>query len=116
MKRQRRSWKEKLDDVGLRFLEACREAHEAMPCAPANLKDLRKRGNPASEVFSRYPDLGEKRRVQITPEFLRFFESSEAMPRLKGKLKEGENLLPARLGEIFEWMQKIALLESDPKT
>jgi hypothetical protein len=115
MKRQPEAWKEKLDDTGLRFLEAWREAHEAMPCAPANLKDLLTRGNPASEVFSRYPDLGEKRRVNITPEFLRLLESSGALPGLKGKLMEGENVLPPRLGAIFEWMQTIDLLISDPK-
>ncbi len=111
------SWIEKLEEKGLAFIEAAAKAKQIRPMAGFNADEIGRRLKEFREVFSAYPELEEKRKAKLDPEFVQLYlratqgvEFGEKRTRFFLKNEE----VPVLRAEELEWTERIAeLLEAD---
>ena len=112
------SWKEKLDDAGVKFVEAHAKARQVRPPASLDFGEIGRWLKEQRTVWSAYPELDEKRKAQLTPEFVRLYVHTH--PEVELNAEEMQVLFdreefPVPRAEELEWTQRIALaLEADP--
>lgn len=112
----KRSWQEKLDERGLKFVEMAAKLKRIRP--PATL-DMSRWIKEQKDVFSSAPDLEPKRKVKLDPEFVRLLRQSNPDIELNDeemlRLFEDEEF-PLLRAEELELHQRITLaLEADQK-
>ncbi len=113
----KRSWKEKLDEKGVNLVEASAKARKIRPLANTDFNEITRWLRELRVVLSAYPQLEQKRKVKLDPEFARLYlracrdvELDEEKTRL---LLENEEF-PLLRAEELEWTERIALvLEAD---
>jgi hypothetical protein len=111
------SWEEKLDEKGLKFVELSARLHKIKP--PSNLgpSESRRWIKEQVDVFSCYPELDPKRKVNLDPEFVRLLQRTHP----DCELTEGETIalfereeFPLLRADELEMHQRIFLaLESN---
>src|SRR5437879_4874847 len=65
------SWEEKLDQKGLKFVEASAKLRRIMPPSGVGPIEIRRWIKEQTGVLSSYPELPAKRKVKLDPEFVR---------------------------------------------
>ncbi len=65
--------------------------------------------NPAGEVFEGHPEVREMKTITLVPEFVQMIEG---IPWLKELAQAGEREYPARMADILNMMQTLALFPS----
>jgi len=112
------SWKEKLDDAGVRFVEASAKARQVKPPASLDFNGIGRWLQEQRTVWSAYPELDEKRKAQLAPEFVRLYVRTHPEIELNAEEMQGlfdREEFPVPRAEELEWTQRIALtLEADP--
>ena len=113
MKREAKPWQEKVDEFCLKFLEIYREGRRLMSQAAGSqdLASFVRMPDPAEDVFKQHPDLWERKTICLKPEFVQMLEP---VPALKAVAVVGEHAYPARMADILEMMQNLALFPSFP--
>ena len=114
------SWKEKLDEQGLKSIEVSAKLRQIKP--PANMLDSSEMHNwieAQKAVYSAYPELEErKRKVKFDPKFVRFYLRANPVcgvneRKLQRVLEKQE--FPLQRAEELELMQSfVPVLEADP--
>ncbi len=83
----KRSWREKLDERGLKSIELWAKLHRITPPATINMSEWERWIEQQRDVLSSCPDLEEKRKVKLDPGFVRGYH------RANTKLSLGEREL-----------------------
>jgi hypothetical protein len=114
------SWQEKLDERGLRFIDACARLRRVLP--PPTTLDVRawhgwiKQQN--AILFSCSDDLEPTRPLKLNPKFLRLYHRANPLTGLNEqelRLLLEQHGIPVSLADKLELSQRIALaLEADP--
>lgn len=68
----KRSWEEKLGQQGLKFVELSAKLRRIRQPSTLGQSELRRWVREQKDVLSAYPELDAKRKVNLTPEFVRF--------------------------------------------
>jgi hypothetical protein len=106
------SWKEKLDEKGLKYVELSAKLHKIGPLSnlsPAETKRLIKEER---SVYSAYPELEPKRKVNLDPAFVRLLQRTH--PEIEASEEETiavfeKEEFPLFRADELEWHQRIFL-------
>jgi hypothetical protein len=112
-----RSWEEKLDEKGLKYVELSAKLHQIRPLSSLSSAERERWINEQISVYSYYPELDPKRKVNLDPEFVRLLRRTH--PGIE--LSEEETIalfkkeeFPLLRADELEWHQRIFLaLESN---
>ena len=113
----KRSWQEKLDEQGLKLVEARAKLGRIRLPATMDPSEWKRWIEEQKDVFSSYPDLDAKRKVELDAKFVRLYH--RANPHLGLQEQELRFLfekfdLPMALADELELAQRFALaLEAD---
>jgi hypothetical protein len=110
------SWKEKLDEKGLKYVEFSAKLHKIRPLSDLSSAERERWIKDQRVVYSAYPELEPKRKVNLDPEFVRLLRRThpeiEASEEVAIAIFENEEFPLFRADEL-EWHQRIFLaLES----
>ena len=108
-----RSWKEKLDEQGLKLIEAKAKLGRIRLPATMDSSEWKRWIEEQKDVFSSYPDLDAKRKVKLDSEFVRLYH--RANPEIGLQKHELQFLfekfeLPVALADELELAQRFALV------
>jgi hypothetical protein len=111
MKRKTKPWQEKVDEFCRKYLDVHREARRLMSQVktPDDLFSYVHSPNPAGEVFEQHSELREMKTITLVPEFVQMVEG---VPWLRELAQAGEHEYPARMADILDMMQTLALFQS----
>jgi hypothetical protein len=113
----KRSWKDKLDEEGLKVVELSASQCRVRPLANMDFSEISRWLKEQRAVLSAYPELDEKRKAKLDPKFIPLFLRAHPEIELNEQelqyLFENEELNWLRVEEL-EMMQRITLaLEAD---
>jgi hypothetical protein len=66
----KQSWKEKLDEKGLKVVELCAKLRQIRPLANTDFTEITRWFREQKKVLSAYPEAEQKRRAKLDPEFI----------------------------------------------
>jgi hypothetical protein len=68
------SWKEKLDEKGLKYVEFSAKLHKIRPLSNLSSAETERWIKEQRSVYSAYPELDSRRKVSLDPEFVRLLQ------------------------------------------
>jgi hypothetical protein len=112
-KRSTKTWREKVDEYCLKYLDVHREARNLMSKVkvPSDLASFVSSPNPATDTFRKHPELGETKSITLSPEFILALQDA---PNLQAIAQPGENAYPKRIADAFEIMDILVSLNNLP--
>jgi hypothetical protein len=106
------SWKEKLDEKGLKYVEFSAKLHKIGPLSNLSPAEGERWIKEQRSVYSAYPELDPKRRVNLDPEFVRLLQRTH--PEIEASEEETIAVFekaefPLFRADELEWHQRIFL-------
>jgi hypothetical protein len=106
------SWKEKLDEKGLKYVELSAKLHQIGPLSSLSSAEIARWLRQRVVVLSSYPELDPKRKVNLDPEFVRLLQRTH--PEIEASEEETMAVFekaefPLFRADELEWHQRIFL-------
>jgi hypothetical protein len=106
------SWKEKLDEKGLKYVELSAKLHKIRPLSNLSSAEAERCIKEQRSVYSAYPELEPKRKVNLDPEFVRLLQRTH--PEIEASEEETiavfeKEEFPLFRADQLEWHQRIFL-------